>query len=177
MIWTLRDATPEDIPALAQVHVDTWRSTYRGIVPDEYLANLSYERRADGWHKILNQASEIGDFTYVAEDEFGAVIGFAGGGLERTGDPLYKGEVKAIYILHSYQKQGLGRCFLRAVAENLNQSGIYSLLIWVLVDNPACQFYAALGGTPVYEKELEIGGKRLSEVAYGWMDTANLRST
>lgn len=49
------------------------------------------------------------------------------------------------------------------------------MLVWVLVDNPACQFYAALGGNPVHEKEIEIGGKPLIEVAYGWIETGNLR--
>lgn len=51
------------------------------------------------------------------------------------------------------------------------------MLVWVLVDNPACQFYAVLGGKLVHEKELEIGEKPLIEVAYGWTDTANLRSS
>ena len=50
------------------------------------------------------------------------------------------------------------------------------MLVWVLVDNPACQFYAALGGIKVYEKALEIARKSLIEVAYGWTDTANLRN-
>jgi hypothetical protein len=36
-------------------------------------------------------------------------------------------------------------------------------------------FYSALGGKLVHEKELEIGGKPLIEVAYGWMDSGSLR--
>ncbi len=48
------------------------------------------------------------------------------------------------------------------------------MLVWVLVDNPACQFYAALGGEIVHEQELTIGGKPLIEVAYGWVDIGNL---
>ena len=40
----IRPATLEDAPAIARVHVDTWRTTYAGIVPDEHLAKLSYER-------------------------------------------------------------------------------------------------------------------------------------
>lgn len=171
----VRKATHNDVPAIAKVHVDTWRTTYRGIVPDEYLANLSYERRANGWHQILNQAPEDGNFTYVAENEVGEVVGFANGGMERTGDPVYKGELNAIYILQSHQGEGIGRCLARAVVERLHLLGINSMLVWVLLDNPACQFYAALGGKRVHEKELEIGGKPLIEVAYGWMDTRSLR--
>lgn len=167
----VREATRNDVSAIAKVHVDTWRTTYRGIVPDEYLANLSYEQRANSWRRILNHVSEDGSFTYIAEEHAGEVVGFASGGLERTGDPVYKGELMAIYILQNHQGKGIGRCLTQAVAAKLHLLGINSMLAWVLVDNPACQFYAALGGNPVYEKELEIGGKSLIEVAYGWIDT------
>ncbi|WP_322743720.1 GNAT family N-acetyltransferase [Vasconcelosia minhoensis] len=166
--------THDDVPDIARVHVDTWRTTYRDIVPDEHLANLSYERRANGWHQILNHASEDGNFTYVAE-EFGEIVGFANGGVERTGDPLYKGELTAIYIRQNHQGKGIGRCLVKAIAEKLSQLSIDSMLAWVLADNPACRFYAALGGKLVHEKELEISGKALIEVAYGWANTENLR--
>jgi len=173
----VREATHDDIPALSRVHVDTWRTTYRGIVPDEHLANLSYEQRANGWYQILNRTPADSHFTYVAEEEPGEIIGFANGGVERTGDPVYKGELMAIDILQNYQSKGIGRVLARTVAERLHLSDLNSMLVWVLADNPACQFYAALGGHPVHEKELEIGGELLLEVAYGWADTRTLRGT
>jgi L-amino acid N-acyltransferase YncA len=171
----VREATHNDIPTIARVHVDTWRTTYRGILPDEHLENLSYERQASGWYPILNEDPEDGYFTYVAEEESGEIIGFASGGEERTGDPVYKGEVMAIYILQRQQGKGIGRCLVQAVAKQLHLSGINSMLVWVLANNPACQFYAALGGKPVDEKEIEISGRPLIEVAYGWIETGNLR--
>jgi len=173
----VREATHSDVLAISRIHVDTWRTTYRGIVPDEHLANLSYARRANGWYKIFNHAPEDSNFTYVAEEEPGEIVGFVNGGVERTGDPVYKGELMAIYILQNHQGKGIGRCLAQALALRLHLLGINSMLVWVLGDNPACQFYAALGGSRVYEKELEIGGKPLIEVAYGWIDTKSLRCT
>jgi GNAT superfamily N-acetyltransferase len=173
----IREATHNDVPAIAKVHVDTWRTTYRGIVPDEHLVNLSYERRANRWYRILSLAPEDGNFTFVAEGESGEIVGFANGGVERTGDPIYKGELTAIYIRQTHQGKGIGRCLVRAVVEKLGRSGIDSMLVWVLADNPAYQFYAALGGKRVHEKELEIGGKPLIEVAYGWLNTRSLRGS
>ena len=99
----IREATHNDIPAISRVHVDTWRTAYRGIVPDEHLADLSYEQRENHWSEILNHAPENGYFTYVSEDESGEIIGFASGGEEQTGDPVYKGDLKAIYILQNQQ--------------------------------------------------------------------------
>jgi len=45
------------------------------------------------------------------------------------------------------------------------------MLVWVLVDNPACRFYEALGAQKVKEKQIEISSVILNEVAYGWTDT------
>ena len=156
----VREVTHNDIPAIAKVHVDTWRTTYRGIVPDEHLANLSYERRASGWDEILNHAPENGYFTYVAEDESGEIIGFVSGGEERTGDPVYKGELMAIYILQNQQGKGIGRCLVQAVAKKLHLSGINSMLVWVLVDNPACQFMLHLEVNQFMKKRSKLAVNR-----------------
>ncbi len=42
----IRPARPADAIAIAAVHVAAWRSTYPGILPDTYLANLSVSRQA-----------------------------------------------------------------------------------------------------------------------------------
>jgi GNAT superfamily N-acetyltransferase len=135
-------------------------------VSAEHLVNLLYERRANAWYDIFSQASNGGNFTYVAENESGEIVGFANGGAERTGDPIYKGELTAIYIRQSYQRKEIGKYLVQAVAQRLRRSGIKSMLVWVLADNPACQFCAVLGGKQVREQELEIGEKSLIEVAY-----------
>ncbi|MBE9051857.1 GNAT family N-acetyltransferase [Nostocales cyanobacterium LEGE 11386] len=167
----LREAHFNDVTRIAQIHIDTWRTTYRGIIPEDYLAQLSYKKREQGWQQILSQAAVQGQFTYVVENQAGQVIGFANGGPERKGNPLYKGELNAIYILDSYQQQGIGRQLVRMVVKRLAQVDIHSMLVWVLADNPACKFYQALGGQKVDEQLIERGNSQLKEVAYGWTDT------
>ena len=167
----VREANESDVPMIARVHVDTWRTTYSGIMPENVLTKLSYEKREQGWRQILSSAADSGQFLYVAEDESKQIVGFASGGPERTGDSIYKGELNAIYILRAYQRQGIGRRLTSAVAERLAQADIYSMLVWVLADNPSFRFYEAIGGQKVYEKPIERGGIILNEVAYGWTDT------
>lgn len=171
----VREATHNDVVAIAQVHVDTWRTTYRGVIPDEILANLSYEKREDGWHQILDNAPKDGNFTHVAQNESGKIVGFANGGVERVGNPVYQGELRAVYVLKSHQRKGVGRELVQAVAQKLSQMEIHSMLLRVLAENPACRFYEMLGGQKVYEKEIERGRATLIEIAYGWIDTANLQ--
>ncbi|MBE9139066.1 GNAT family N-acetyltransferase [Nodosilinea sp. LEGE 07088] len=165
----LREATRCDIPAIARVHVKTWQTTYRGILPDEFLKNLSYERRENSWHQVFENASKDKNFTYVAQNRSGEIVGFANGGLERTGNVVYQGELNAIYILKSDQQKGIGRTLYRAVVQRLAQMQIHSMLVWVLEKNPACQFYDIFGGRIIDKKEIEIGGTNLAEIAYGWI--------
>ncbi len=93
MCLILREARLEDAFAIARVHVDTWRTTYRGIVPDDYLASLSYQKRESSWRQMLSTAAECQHFIYVAEEKTGQIIAFADGGPERTNNPIYKGAV------------------------------------------------------------------------------------
>lgn len=49
MTTSIRGATVADAEGIAHIHVASWRSTYRGIMPDALLAGLSMERRAANW--------------------------------------------------------------------------------------------------------------------------------
>lgn len=165
----IRPAALTDAPAITEVHIASWRTTYTGLVPADVLTNLSYERRLNTWREILTNG-EPGVF--VAEDQH-RVVGFANGGKERTGDPNYTGELYAIYLLRTAQKLGAGRKLAHAVAAHLLAHGHHSMLVWVLKENPARAFYEKLGGHYLYEKIIEIGVP-LSEVAYGWRDLTQI---
>jgi hypothetical protein len=69
---------------------------------------------------------------------------------------------------------GIGRQLTLALVNGMLQQGLHSMLVWVLVDNPSRGFYEALGGQPLGEADVEIGGAGLREVAYGWADLAQL---
>ena len=165
----IRIATVDDAAAIATVHVESWRTTYQGIIPDDFLARLCSEQREPFWRQLLTEP--VGThFVYVAENGHGQVVGFVSGGPERSGDCLYTGELYAIYLLALYQGQGMGRQLASTLVTRLIHERMTALLIWVLAENPARTFYERLGGQPVYEKTVTIGGRPLVEVAYGWRD-------
>ena len=169
-----RAAVPEDAASTARVHVDSWRSTYAGIVPAEYLAGLSYRNRESLWRDLLT-ADRPGTSYFVAETEDGDIVGFASAGPEREGDRVYQGELYAIYILEEYQRMGLGHRLFSHVTRGLLADGFNSLLLWVLEDNRhACRFYESLGGERAGRKTITIGGADLVEVSYGWREIADL---
>ena len=39
----IRRAIKDDIPGIAKVHVDSWKTAYKGIFADEILDNIAYE--------------------------------------------------------------------------------------------------------------------------------------
>jgi len=168
----IRPATIDDAMAIARVHVDTWRSTYRGIVSDAYLDGLNYEARTEGWRQILTNPGPGGG-VFVAEDAAG-VYGFAACGPRRDGPAEYTGELYAIYVLKDRQQKGTGRALVRACVERLRQNGMHTLCLWALEENPARRFYDRLGGVVVARQISEIGGKELPEVCYGWLDPSGL---
>ncbi len=163
----IRLADVSDSDGIARVRIDTWRTAYVGIVPDAHLAEMSYERGAARWRQGVAEQGPS-NFTLVAVDLAEQIIGFASGGPEREGDPVYRGEVYAIYVLADQQRRSTGRDLMAASAQRLLASGFETMLVWVLAQNPARGFYEALGGRPVREKVTTIGGAALVEVAYVW---------
>ena len=170
----IRLAVPADAAGIARVHVDSWRSSYKGIVPDSHLAGLQVAAREKLWRDRL-EAGEKFPLLYVAQSETGAVIGFAAAGPERDGIPGFEAEIYALYLLPSVMRQGIGRALLTTCARQLAAEPYQSLLVWVLKDNhPARRFYEALGGQWVSEKTITIGETDLLEVSYGWPDIHTL---
>lgn len=168
----IRLAQLADAPGIARVHVDAWRTTYQGMLPADFLANLRYEQRQQLWQRILTQFSDT-NFVFVAEDQ-DQVVGFASGGPEQSGELGCDGELYAIYLLDIYQRQGLGRQLMQAVVNQLHSHGFQSMAVWVASENAACRFYEALGGRELCTSQEEIGGAMVTVVAYGWSDLTEL---
>lgn len=165
----IREAGIEDATDIAQVRVASWQSTYRGVIPENYLESLSAAEFTGHWQGILAANGRQG-YTCVAENQAGEIIGFALGGVERSEDPTFQGELYALYLLEAYQRHGIGRELVFTIARYLIRERINTMLAWVLSDNPARAFYETMGGKQVYEKPIMISGKKLKQVAYGWLD-------
>jgi ribosomal protein S18 acetylase RimI-like enzyme len=172
MISLVRRAEPEDAAGIAKVHVATWRTAYRGLLSEDFLASLDESAYAERWRRTLTAAR---DRVYVAENADG-VIGFASGGKERAGEDGFGGELYAIYVLREAQGHGHGRQLVQAVVGGLRELGLTNMIVWVLRDNvPARRFYERLGGTYVREQPITIGSTLLQEVAYGWRSLDGVR--
>ena len=172
MIGLVRPAAIDDAAAIARVHVASWRTTYSGLLPAEFLDSLDEERYSERWLRSLgDEATRV----YVAEDGH-EVVAFASGGRERAGEGDYSGELYAIYVLEKAQRQGHGKGLVRAVTAGLREMGLDDMIVWVLRDNsPARAFYERLGGVYVRTQPITIGSVVLQEVSYGWRSLDDVR--
>lgn len=174
MKLSIREATTADAHNIASVHVASWQTTYRGILPQPLLDSLDVEARTWDWNDWLRRD---GVTVYVADDAeepVTALCGFIAGGPIREPLEDFDAEVYAIYLLSSAQGQGAGSLLLQRFAQTLLSRGFQKAAVWVLADNPACRFYQHLGATQLAQKLTPLGDAEFAEAAYGWHDLATL---
>jgi len=170
----IHKAGETDLAGAAQVLIDTWRSTFRGIVPDDFLDGLSYPDAEARLRRRLESATH-GDCMYVAEADDGQIVGLATGGKSRFDLAPFSGEVRALYVLPSHQRQGLGKSLIHELVTNLARDGFSSVVICVLRENTnARRFYETIGGQPAEERLINVGGRDLDEITYLWPDISSL---
>ena len=71
---TIRPAALADVDAIAALHVESWRTSYRGILPDAFLDGPVEEDRSSHWFELLEE-NGCGRTTLVAEGDDG-IAGF-----------------------------------------------------------------------------------------------------
>ena len=169
----IRAARPGDARHIARLDVDTWRSTYAGILTAPYLVGLSPERRSQGWSNVIGREPRD---VRVAVDGEGRILGFGSCGKCRA-EPGFNGEVFTLYVDPDWQNCGIGRRLLLALFARLVAQGCDSAIVWVLQDNPARFFYERLGGNLVWRKTFTVGGKNIRAIGYGWRDLPGYLAT
>ncbi|HYC12010.1 MAG TPA: GNAT family N-acetyltransferase [Nitrososphaerales archaeon] len=173
MAVTVRRAQIQDTEAISRIHVDTWRTTYRNIIPSKILDGMSYGRSKEMWdNRLIDDADPTAVF--VAEAETGAIVGFVSCGPARGPKHGHDGEIYAIYVTPRTQRMGVGRMLVLAAVRDLRARGLESMVGWVLGENPFKKFYESLGGEPALKKEIAMGGKTMEETGYVWKSLSTL---
>ena len=130
---TIRLATPADGRAIAEVRVEAWRTTYRGLVPDAYLAAMKVEDSMALWDRILSAPPNKTN-TFVAQVD-GRVVGFASGLMLAEPKHGFDSELTAVYLARDAQREGLGRRLVATVAAAQRSHGATGMIVWVIAGN------------------------------------------
>jgi GNAT superfamily N-acetyltransferase len=165
--FQIRRAQKTDAAQIGRVQVDSYLSAYNDLLPEEYLANFTYEEQEKDWSTWQSDHPE--DFLLVADVE-GVVIGYALS-RELSDEPGW-GEVAALHVSPSLKRKGVGKALFMESASELRERGCSSLLIWTLEGNPSRGFYEHLGGKLNGTKHWVIEELDFDqvEVCYRWED-------
>ena len=173
---TVGRATVESAQDIARVYVDTWRSTYPGLLPDRVLVGLSIDRQVADWSWLIRNRSQSLP-VLVARDTKHGVVGFTSCGPSRANDrptigpfAAGAGEVFTLYVRPEFQDLGIGRQLLCAAFGALKERGFGRALLWVLNGSPSRFFYERMGGLRIAERRERLWGCDVDESAYAWPD-------
>ena len=143
----IRPAQIDDSADLAYIQVDSYRAAYAAFFPPSYLAHFTYQEQEQDWRDWLSDRPD--DVLLVAETDAGEVVGYALGRPKVSETPPYDGELLALHVRQSHQRQGIGTQLIAATAAHLAQAGCKSLILWTIAGNRARSLYERLGGRVV----------------------------
>lgn len=159
----IRWARLEDARNLGLVHSESYRETYKGIMPDEFLNQ--YTPVAREWYfYVLIQSAERIAIMLVDNKAVGCLI------LKACSDKdLQKcsGEISAIYLIQNFRAIGLGKQLLNWGLEKLKDLGYTTAILWVLKENKkAISFYERQGFWHDGIERKIFRGIELSQIRY-----------
>lgn len=163
----IRPANLQDVDAISRIHAVTWKEAYRGLLPADYLGQVSHKRWLPVFTEIISSRSHT-----VAVYEHEAGISGIGGcitfGPARDEQMAEYAEITAIYVLPHLWRLGLGEQLMRHALDNLRHDYYYGCYLWVLKGNQrACSFYEKMGfSLSCDEKFFNHEGQILHELRY-----------
>ncbi len=151
----------DDKMMISKVYEESWKSAYKGIIPQEYLDSIPEGRWVpnldkQGWGNLvcIDNGKMIGTSSFC-KSRFEQFQGW--------------GEIVSIYLLPDYIGKGYGKILMDAVLSELKRQGYEDVFLWVLEENvKARNFYEKYGFLPTDDVlDGDIGGKVLREIRYG----------
>jgi ribosomal protein S18 acetylase RimI-like enzyme len=167
-----RRPLPAEAETFASLHVQCWKESYRGIVPDTLLDAAQPRDRYEMWHNIVVNPRRIVIGTWVEGVPAGFVV---------AGEPHQRilenedGQLAALYILKRYHRMGIGSALVQQAAAQWRAMDGTSMSIGVLAANMnARAFYESLGAKLVRTGTYNWSGHEMPDCIYIWRDLAKI---
>ena len=163
--YSVRPAVARDAKAIAEIHVATWQAAYKDLMPEDYLAKMTVDKRQAYWREAI----EYSEPQVLVATDGDQLVGFVG--FDRSRDPKTRstvGEIWAIYVAPAHWRKGVGLALWDGARDGLKDEGCTQVTMWVLLGNePALQFCEHAAG---FKREMpslktvDFGSIRLEEL-------------
>ena len=157
----IRYITPaDDIMAISRIYEESWKYTYKGLIPQDYLESIPEGRwvanlENSNWSTLVCvDNGRIEGTSSFCESRFSQFSGWA--------------KIISIYLLPDYMGRGIGKALFDSVIVELKKMGYRNIFLGVLEENlRARKFYEKEGFimTDAYLDD-NIGGKDVREIRY-----------
>ncbi|MCC8338757.1 GNAT family N-acetyltransferase [Streptomyces sp. R1] len=164
----VREMALADCDRVSRIRVRGWRTAYRGLVPQPYLDAMDPATDAERRRAVFTGAS-ADVVNLVAEDDDGAIVGWACTGPYRDGERrTADAELYALYVDAGRFGSGIGQALLRESVRRCEAAGHARMLLWVIEGNArARHFYERAGFRPDgAEEPFVVEGVAVPEVRY-----------
>lgn len=156
-----------DADAIAALHAASWRATYRGILPDDFLDHQAAANRLQEWR--LRLAAPAATQLVLKAVRGGELCGFACTFLDA--DPDWGALLDNLHVRPDLTGGGIGALLLDATIARVRDARPGSALhLWVFEANTgARRFYERHGGQPVERDLVEVlPHLAVASLRYGW---------
>ena len=160
----IRNATIQDIEAIADIKIAGWQTAYRGIIDDEFLDNMNRNQ------EIEKRKNNLGKESLIVAEYNGRIVGFS---LYRAYNkdvasyPNADCEISSIYIEPTLKRNGIGKKMMKYIIEDLKEKGKKQMILGCLEDNYSSRaFYDKMGGKIFKNTTIGFGNKQYGLVMY-----------
>ena len=154
----IRKVKFEDIKEVAEIQVNGWKTSYKGIIDDIYLKSITIE------DKIKERERDYNKNEFIVAEINGEVVGFCRYICENYYNSQIKDadcELLSIYVKSNLKQHGIGTKLFEYVKNDLENKNKNKMILWCLKDNISSKiFYKKMGGKLIKEKYIEIGYKK-----------------
>jgi GNAT superfamily N-acetyltransferase len=147
---SVRPARPDDVPEIARVQVETWRTCYPAILPAAVLDALSVELAHTAWQQALDAPPSRRHHILVAQEKT-ALVGFVALGpaddLEAEDpDPTTTIAISPLLVEPRWGRRGHGSRLLSAAVDTWREDSFGTAVAWAYDDDPATRRFLESAG-------------------------------
>ncbi|SNS99142.1 Acetyltransferase (GNAT) family protein [Anaerovirgula multivorans] len=160
----IRKATLDEVKDISRIHALSWKSAYKGIIPQAYLDEL----KEDFWVPSFTSWIKDNVLTVQLILDNGHSVGCVAYGKSRDKYLPNWGEIVSIYLLPEYFGRGYGNKLLESALLDLKRLGYQNIYLWVLKENQRARYFYEKNKLQCNKDECicEIMGEQFTDIRY-----------
>lgn len=140
----IEKASKEDASVLAELKINIWKEVYKNILPEQYLDNLSKEKKTQKYLKELEDDSFINIF--LIKTNASSIIGTLRIKYYYNSNKKYA-SIEDLYLIPSYHVKGYGGAALKFAVDEARSQHCNFLTAWIVENNKTARKLATKYGS------------------------------